>query len=508
MEERASILLVSSDLEAGDTQEARRWVPPARRMVLAGCAALAVVGATAWCTGHGSGHAEVLAAPGASSILAESKTKAREKKEKKETTQKPMDLEAAKAMLEDHQDKAKQEEDKWRTQSATDNDTFEAEAKMANDKKQNAQKGHKDASQKTAGAERDTKKAESLRAEAHDNVTKAEQMKREANASNEEASSALASARADLAAAKEVLAGSKEKVKGAQKQMDDAKAVELKALETAAGARLCVDLPGVRLADADGLSDFAPMLADKEVGTPEQCTDWCRKHGGCMQAVFSAGDKSCRLFEGATTDVTVFSDGFNSSLCGASSEEEDLKARLEEAFSHQPYIPPLVDCSWDGEDCSETKCCNDEVCEWDFSECKSYSCFGSGDQATCQSACYGDQCENQGTGRETREIEKADKGELVQGTSLYCFMVVVWSTPEAELANNAKDKETGIYQCDESDVIEGQKTDKTDWSTYINVDMFIDAWKQVQQNGKYASHDWTVKVDADAVFFPDVLRTT
>jgi hypothetical protein len=288
--------------------------------------------------------------------------------------------------------------------------------------------------------------------------------------------------------------------------MDDALAVELKALEAAAAARVCMDLPGVLLADAEGLSDFAPILADKEVGTSEQCTDWCKKHGDCAQAVFSAGDKSCRLFEGATTDVTVFSDGFNSSFCGAKLEEDDLKAKLDTAFSHQPYIPPLVDCSWDGEDCSGTKCCNDEVCEWDFSNCKSHSCFGSGDQATCMSECYGDHCENQGTGRETREIEKAGKGVLMQGQSLYCFMVVVWSTPEAELANNAKDKGTGVYQCDDSDVIEGKKTDKTDWSTYINVAMFIDAWKQVQENGKYASHDWTVKVDADAVFFPNVLK--
>lgn len=506
MEERASILLVGSDLEAGDTEEAKRWVPPPLRMVLAGCAALAVVGATAWCSGHGSGHAEVLAAPGASSVLAESKTKAREKKEKKETTQKPVDLEAVKAMLEEHQDQAKQEEDQLRTQSATDKDSFKAEAKAAKDKKHTAQKGHRDASQKTAGAERDTKKAESLRVEAQANVTKAKQMKREANSSNVEASSALASSLPGVAAAKEALAGAREKVKRAQEHMDDAKAVELQALETAAGARICMDLPGVVLADAKGLSDFAPMLVDKEVGTPEQCTDWCRKHGGCLQAIFSAGNKSCRLFEGATTDVTVFSDGFNSSLCGASSEEDDLKAKLEEAFSHQPYIPPLVDCSWDGDDCSGTKCCNDEVCEWDFSECKSHSCFGSGDQATCMSACYGDQCENQGTGRETREIEKADAGVLVQGTSLYCFMVVVSSMPEAELADNAKDKGIGIYQCDDSDVIEGQKTDMTDWGTYINVNMFIDAWKQVEQNGKYASHDWTVKVDADAVFFPDILK--
>jgi len=451
----------------------------------------------------------VRAAPGASSSLAESKAGASEKKEKKgkkEPAEEPLDPGAVKAMLEEDLGKAKQAEEELRTQSKTDSDTFEEEMKTAKDKKQKAKKGHHDAKQKTSGAESDTKKAASLRVESADNVTKAEQMAQEANASNAEASSSLASARAGLAAANEALAGSKEKVKVAQEHMDEAKAVELKALDTAAAARFCVDLPGVRLADGEGLSDFAPMLVDKEVGTPEQCTDWCKRHGGCAQAVFSAGDASCQLFEGATTDVTSFGDGFNSSFCGAPGEEDALKAKLDEALSHQPYIPPLVDCSWDGEDCSATKCCNDEVCEWDFATCKSHSCFGSGDKATCMAACYGDQCENQGTGRETREIEKAGKGVLTQGTSLYCFMVVVWSAPEAELANNAKDKSLGIYQCDDSDVIEGQKTDKTDWSTYINVDMFIDVWKQVQQGGKYTSHDWTVKVDADAVFFPNILK--
>jgi len=111
-----------------------------------------------------------------------------------------------------------------------------------------------------------------------------------------------------------------------------------------------------------------------------------------------------------------------------------------------------------------------------------------------------------GTGRETREIEKAKEGVLLQGTSMYCFMAVVFSKKEGALADNAKDKGASVYLCDESDVFEGQETAQTEWKTYLNADMFIDVWKQVQKSGKYAAHDWTVKVDADTVFFPDILK--
>jgi hypothetical protein len=85
-------------------------------------------------------------------------------------------------------------------------------------------------------------------------------------------------------------------------------------------------------------------------------------------------------------------------------------------------------------------------------------------------------------------------------------MVVVWSKPEGELAKNAEEKGTSIYECDDYDLFEGSETALTEWKTYINADMFIDMWKQVQKSGKYTEFDWTVKVDADAVFFPAILK--
>merc|ERR1711920_816926 len=44
------------------------------------------------------------------------------------------------------------------------------------------------------------------------------------------------------------------------------------------------------------------------------------------------------------------------------------------------------------------------------------------------------------------------------------------------------------------------------WGSIKNVDVFMDIWHQVQFASNYSDYDWTVKVDADAVFFPDRLK--
>merc|ERR1712141_447772 len=42
--------------------------------------------------------------------------------------------------------------------------------------------------------------------------------------------------------------------------------------------------------------------------------------------------------------------------------------------------------------------------------------------------------------------------------------------------------------------------------TWINSNIFIAAWKAIKEEGAWSSKDWTVKVDADAVFLPIRLR--
>merc|ERR1712038_380802 len=38
--------------------------------------------------------------------------------------------------------------------------------------------------------------------------------------------------------------------------------------------------------------------------------------------------------------------------------------------------------------------------------------------------------------------------------------------------------------------------------TWINTGMFVQIWKAVRETGHATNHDWVVKADADAVFFP------
>merc|ERR1711933_297080 len=50
----------------------------------------------------------------------------------------------------------------------------------------------------------------------------------------------------------------------------------------------------------------------------------------------------------------------------------------------------------------------------------------------------------------------------------------------------------------------GAKRKKT--GSWINSNIFIAAWKAIKEEGVWASKDWTVKGDADAVFLPIRLR--
>merc|ERR1711979_3054 len=43
--------------------------------------------------------------------------------------------------------------------------------------------------------------------------------------------------------------------------------------------------------------------------------------------------------------------------------------------------------------------------------------------------------------------------------------------------------------------------------TWINSNIFIAVWKSIKESDLWSSKDWTVKVDADAVFLPMRLRT-
>merc|ERR1711972_1229851 len=45
-----------------------------------------------------------------------------------------------------------------------------------------------------------------------------------------------------------------------------------------------------------------------------------------------------------------------------------------------------------------------------------------------------------------------------------------------------------------------------EWHTRMNTPIFMKLWRQVIHDGMFRRTDWTVKVDADAVFLPGRLR--
>lgn len=45
-------------------------------------------------------------------------------------------------------------------------------------------------------------------------------------------------------------------------------------------------------------------------------------------------------------------------------------------------------------------------------------------------------------------------------------------------------------------------------NSWLNTDTFLQVWDLAKKDGRFERHDWTVKVDPDAVFFPERLRTS
>jgi len=109
--------------------------------------------------------------------------------------------------------------------------------------------------------------------------------------------------------------------------------------------------------------------------------------------------------------------------------------------------------------------------------------------------------------------------------SLFCWLLFMAHSSEAQLARLQYERHLGIFRCHEYTVLSDRKVhlgsgysstsigDMTapviDWGsgpTYANAGVFKTAWKAIIDDGRYRTHDWVVKVDADAVFFAERLR--
>jgi len=377
----------------------------------------------------------------------------------------------------------------------------EAARQEADDKKDGAKQAKTDAADLR-------EKAEEMQKQAQDLIRKAAEMEKQSVKKTESVSDKIKKLEKMDKKIEETRLKGNEKEKAAIAKEEDS-------LNAMGDARMCVRLPGVKLR-GDNPMDFRPLLGEHPIEDEWQCTDWCQKHDECKQAVFTWESKTCEMFGGATEDPLVFRDKwpfFNSSYCGGQEEKDDMLGRLDRVYQKKPWAPPAHNCSWAGDNCLYTGCCAD-VCKatWDFKTCKWYTCWKRDESwAGCELEGAPDGWD--GTklgGHPNTEVPPAAEGALTQGVRLYCFSVVVWGAPakeawmssEAEITNHWKDAGRGICLCDDWSIFDGMEG-----GSVHNIASFINAWNQVKNDGRWKNNDWSIKVDPDAVFFPDHFRS-
>jgi len=204
---------------------------------------------------------------------------------------------------------------------------------------------------------------------------------------------------------------------------------------------------------------------------------------------------------------------------GDSSTEDGAFKQLAQIDSAQPNWQ--VDtaerdmCSKVGDNCLFTKCC----------KVTNYRCFKeSSTHATCAKTCPKGSCE-------VLSRSKVDFDDTA-GVSLFCFAVYTENTGstkknyELDLLTEAYARKWHVFACDAYDVYSdtvaslggGYSTKMVHdvdgtfhfakrkyTGTWVNTGIFQQVWKAIGQEGKYKAYAWTVKVDADAVFFPSRL---
>lgn len=104
--------------------------------------------------------------------------------------------------------------------------------------------------------------------------------------------------------------------------------------------------------------------------------------------------------------------------------------------------------------------------------------------------------------------------------TLFCFTVTRSGEDQFKLVRKQQELGAGIFGCDEvlvlSDVERQLGKHRTTFISHNtlshkegkikNSDLFLEVWHKVKVDGRYKTADWTIKADADTVFFPDRLR--
>jgi len=197
----------------------------------------------------------------------------------------------------------------------------------------------------------------------------------------------------------------------------------------------------------------------------------------------------------------------------ASIEETEGLAEVQAQPNWQITAKEADLCSTVKDDCSVTGCC----------KTTGYKCIKGKKESKCQKYCP----KKGGCTVLGAKITFDTK----ERTSLYCFTVYTKDTgstkksTELELLMKQAEKKVSLFACDmsavygdvavESEYLTVTKVEDVDndfhfakrkhMGTWINTGLYAQTWKAIAAKGDYADYDWSVKVDADAVFFPEKL---
>lgn len=129
-----------------------------------------------------------------------------------------------------------------------------------------------------------------------------------------------------------------------------------------------------------------------------------------------------------------------------------------------------------------------------------------------------------------RGSQAASVSELSVGPSpsLFCFSLMLPFGNEVSLIRSQLAQGAGIFKCNAYTVLSSEPVELSpgppvrilaqaipgtlhcdfggDYHTALNSEIFFRVWQRVFADGCYLTYDWTVKMDADAVFLPERLR--
>jgi len=174
--------------------------------------------------------------------------------------------------------------------------------------------------------------------------------------------------------------------------------------------------------------------------------------------------------------------------------------------STKVFARRVENCGWTWEKCSDSNCC----------KIPGMGCFGkNADFAVCMQRCSPGKDPREPANSEPWQCIKRAQPELTYmvnidmsvqpgGTSLFCFSAILKHSYEELLLAVQKKRKLGIFGCDESNVLQKAQDGKGGRQAMKD---FTEIWMEIKGGGQFARNDWTVKVDPDAVFIPQRLRT-